>query len=61
MSKLKDDVKEMQTETQDLKNSINNGLAISILKDYKRDNQILKAILLLSILVNVLIVMLLIK
>lgn len=59
MSKLKDDVKEMQKETQDIKKSIKEpSLAMLIIKDLKRDNQILKALLLVSILVNVLIVVL---
>lgn len=59
MSKLKDDVKEMQKETQDIKKSIKQpSLAMDILRCYKRDNQILKALLLISILVNVLIVVL---
>lgn len=59
MSKLKNDVKEMQKETQDIKKSIKEpSLAMLIIKDLKRDNQILKALLLVSILVNVLIVVL---
>lgn len=59
MSKLKDEVKEMQKETKDIKNSIKQpSLAMEIIKDLKRDNQILKALLLVSILVNVVIVVL---
>lgn len=57
---LKDDVKEMQTETQDIRDSINGGLAIDILRDYKRYNQMLRVLLLISILVNIAIVFLLI-
>ena len=61
MSKLKDDVKEMQKETQDIKKSIKEpSLAMLIIKDLKRDNQILKALLLVSIVVNLLIVVLLV-
>ena len=59
MSKLKDEVKEMQKETQDIKKSIKQpSLAMEIIKDLKRDNQILKALLLVSILVNAVIVVL---
>lgn len=57
---LKDDVKEMQTETQDIRDSINGGLAIDILRDYKRYNQMLRVLLLISILVNIAIVFLLV-
>ena len=38
----------------------NNSIATEILRGYKRDNQILKAILLVSILVNIAIVLILI-
>lgn len=61
MSKIKDEVKEMQKETQDIKKSIKEpSLAMLIIKDLKRDNQILKALLLVSIVVNLLIVVLLV-
>ncbi len=57
---LKDDVKEMQTETKDIRDSINGGLAMDILRDYKKNNQMLKTLLLISILVNIAIVLILI-
>ncbi len=56
---LKDDVKEIQTETKDIRDNINNSLASDILRDYKRCNQMLKTLLLVSILVNIAIVLLL--
>ena len=59
MSKIKDDVKEIQTETKELRDTINGGLAMSILRDYKRDNKTLKTLLLVSILVNIAIVLIL--
>lgn len=59
MSKLVNEVKEMQKESKAIKNSIKQpSLAIDIIRDYKKDNQILKALLLVSILVNALIVVL---
>lgn len=57
MSKIKDDVKEMQKETKSIRDKVNNqSLASEILHDYKRDKQILTALLLVSILVNIVIV-----
>ena len=61
MSRLKEDVKEMQKETKAIKKDIKQpSLAMQILKDIKRENQALRVMLIISILVNVVIAMILV-
>ena len=60
MSRIKNEVREMQTETKSIRDKINNqSLASEIIRDYKKSNQLLQKALLVSIIVNVIIVLLL--
>lgn len=60
MSKLKDDTKEIQKETQVLKDAVNNmSLAREMLENYKFYNKALQIILMVSIVSNILIVLIL--
>lgn len=53
---LKDDIKDVQDETNDIKKRVKErSLAMEILHDYKVQNNTLKILLGISILVNVLI------
>lgn len=53
---LKDDIKDVQDETNDIKKQVKErSLAMEILHDYKVQNNTLKILLGISILVNVLI------
>lgn len=54
----KQDIKKMLESKDVKKRFITSSLASQILHDYKRDNQILKALLLVSIIANILIVVL---
>ncbi len=54
----KQDIKKMLESKDVKKRFITSSLASEILHDYKRDNQILKVLLLVSIIANVLIVVL---
>ena len=51
---IKDDLKEIQAETDNFKNKT--SFATEILHDYKRDKQILKILLLISIVVNAIVI-----
>jgi molecular chaperone GrpE (heat shock protein) len=51
---IKDDLKDIQAETDNLKNKT--SFAMEILHDYKRDKQILKILLLISIVVNAIVI-----
>ncbi len=60
MSRIKNEVREMQTETKSIRDKINNqSLASEIIRDYKKSKQLLQKALLVSIIVNVIIVLLL--
>ena len=56
---LKDDVKELQTETESIKKQVNNSLAWEIVSDYKKQTTILKLLLGLSIIANIIIALIL--
>ena len=56
---LKDDVKELQTETESINKQVNNSLAWEIVSDYKKQTTILKMLLGLSIIANIIIALLL--
>ena len=51
---IKDDLKEIQAENDNIKNK--KRYAMEILHDYKRDKQILKILLLISIVVNAIVI-----
>lgn len=56
---IKEDVKELKTETESIRKKVNKSLAWDIITDYKKQANTLKVLLGLSIIANIVIVLLL--
>ena len=56
---IKEDVKELKTETESIRKKVNKSLAWDIITDYKKQANTLKILLGLSIIANIVLVLLL--